>query len=109
MIILRSRDSSKYKRVRNYFLDIGISLAHKRPDIVINFKVDSNLSEGILCYEDMIPSNVSHIVDNCYKIGNKTNQNNEFKVYLKPLFVNPNSNHREKNRSFSQISYSRLC
>jgi hypothetical protein len=70
MIILRSRDLSKYKRVRNYFLDIGISSANKRPDIVINFNVDSNLSEGIRCYEDMTPSNVLHIVDNYYNIGN---------------------------------------
>ncbi len=57
-------------------------MAHKRADIVINFKVDSNLSEGIHCYEDMIPSSIKlDIVDKYYKIGNKTNQNNKLIVY----------------------------
>ncbi len=48
--------TERYEKVRNNLLDIGISLAHKRPDIEINFKVDSDLTEEILCYKDIVTS-----------------------------------------------------
>ncbi len=91
----------KYVKVRNYLLDIGISLAHKRPDIEINFKVDSNLSEGILCYKDLMPTKVKlDIVDKYYKNSEKSN---EFIVYLNPLHLNLGGNHRDMSVCFGRI------
>jgi hypothetical protein len=79
--------TERHEKVCNNLLDIGISLAHKRHDIEINFKVDSDLTEEILCYEDMIPLNVKlDIVDKYYRIGDKIENSIEFIVYLKPLF-----------------------
>jgi hypothetical protein len=62
-------------------------LAHKRSNIEIDFEVGSDLSDEIFYYKDMMPSNLKfEIVDKYCNLGNKTENNNELIVYLKPLF-----------------------
>jgi hypothetical protein len=36
------------EELRNYLLDIGIILAHMRPNIVVKFKIDSTLSQDFI-------------------------------------------------------------
>jgi len=90
-LVINTNNSEK---VRNNFFEIGIMLAYKRPNVVIIFKVDINLSKESHSYKALMPSNVKLVIVNKdYKYGNESIDSKNLVVYMKPLFP---ENNRQK-------------
>jgi hypothetical protein len=72
---------------RNILLETGLQV-HKRPNIVLKFKIDSLVSKGIKNYSNCLPNSVIFdIVKSDYNLINETFIRDQYLIHLKPILV----------------------